>query len=74
MKSTQLQMLSVTGLLPCPFCRSVDLASISMPATEDLPARPLCITCNACGASGPIAASEDQLRALWGVRVEDRES
>lgn len=70
----QLQMLSVTGLLPCPFCRSVQLSHISIRATEDQPKRPLCVQCDTCGASGPMAASEDQQRALWGVRVEDRES
>lgn len=64
----QLEMFSVTGLLPCPFCRSVDLSSVSI-LLDDGTRKTILIECNACGATGPISESMDQLRALWNVRA-----
>lgn len=64
----QLSLLSLTGLPPCPFCGMAKLSRVSRkePGGEIMP---LCIQCETCGASGPIAASHDQLTALWCVRA-----
>lgn len=70
----QLQMLSVTGLLPCPFCRSVKLAHVAKRATEETPEQFLFIQCDGCGATGPNGESKDQQRALWDVRTEERKA
>lgn len=64
----QLAMLSLTGLLPCPFCGMTKLSRVSRPQ-PDGEMMPLCIQCETCGATGPISASHDQLSALWGVRA-----
>lgn len=64
----QLALLSLTGLMPCPFCGMVTLSSVSYQPPDATP-KPLCIQCETCGATGPIAASHDQLRALWDVRA-----
>lgn len=68
----QLQMLSATGLLPCPFCKSVQLSHVAKQATEEEPQRFLFLQCEACGATGPHGESREQQRALWGVREEVR--
>ncbi len=64
----QLSMFSLTGLMPCPFCGQTKLSRISrkQPAGEVVP---LCIQCEACGATGPVAATHDQLSSLWDVRA-----
>lgn len=70
----QLQMLSVSGLLPCPFCGSVKLAHVATRATEEAPEQFLFIQCDGCGATGPTTESREQQRALWGVRTEERKA
>lgn len=66
--SEQLAMFSLTGLPPCPFCAHTKLTRVSrlLPDGEMVP---LLIQCETCGATGPIAASHDQLSALWAVRA-----
>lgn len=68
----QLQMLSATGLLPCPFCNSVELSHVAKRAEDSEPQRFLFLQCEACGATGPHGESKEQQRALWGVRGEVR--
>lgn len=64
----QLAMFSLTGLLPCPFCGHTKLSRVSrkQPRGEVVP---LCIQCEACGATGPVAETHEQLSALWDVRA-----
>lgn len=67
--SLSLGRLSKTGLRPCPFCGSADLALITY-GTEQ---KPLLIQCNGCGAAGPTQGqgqTDEQLRALWDVRAQ----
>jgi Lar family restriction alleviation protein len=64
----QLSMLSLTGLLPCPFCGSISLTRVSRQETTGV-ITPLCIHCDACGATGPTAETHDKLSALWDVRA-----
>lgn len=64
----QLGMFSLTGLLPCPFCGQTKLSRVSR-KQPDGDVMPLCIQCETCGATGPVAATHDQLSALWDVRA-----
>ena len=64
----QLAMFSLTGLPPCPFCAHTKLSRVSR-KQPDGEIMPLCIQCETCGATGPIAATHDQLTALWAVRA-----
>ncbi|MEH6564609.1 MAG: Lar family restriction alleviation protein [Halopseudomonas sp.] len=68
-KAEQLEMLSVTGLLPCPFCGSTELEHVIKKETEEQPEKFLFIQCCNCGATGPHLGSKDQHRALWDVRA-----
>lgn len=66
--AAQLAMFSLTGLLACPFCAHTTLTRVSRTQPDGV-MMPLCIQCETCGATGPIAATHDQLSALWDVRA-----
>lgn len=66
----QLVLLSLTGLLPCPFCGQAELSRFSRKEENETPT-PICIQCDSCGATGPVAATHDQLSALWDVRANE---
>lgn len=68
MPEVKTQMVSVTGLLPCPFCGSVDLSHISLPDSNETPAMFIGIQCDSCGATGPTTGSKEQHRQLWQLR------
>lgn len=59
-----LPLRSAKGNKPCPFCGSTQLALVVHNPTQ----KPVLIECETCGASGPIAATEKQLAALWNMR------
>lgn len=71
MSTAQPKTLSVTGLLPCPFCGSTDLSHYHKAPTAETPKTPICIMCEACGATGPChGETKDQQRAQWQARAE----
>lgn len=59
---------SSTGLLPCPFCGSVDLSMLTYSKTEDKP-QVQYLQCNCCLCTGPWAETESQVRVRWDVRA-----
>lgn len=64
----QLALLSVSGLLPCPFCGMAKLARVTRTPPEGEP-EPICIQCETCGATGPTATTHEHLRVLWDIRA-----
>ncbi|WP_147282645.1 hypothetical protein [Pseudomonas jessenii] len=63
----QMQMFSVTGRRPCPWCRGVKLSQITHVA-DDGTQTPISLICDTCGASGPTAGTHEQMAALWDTR------
>lgn len=56
---------SPTGLLPCPFCGSVDLSGVES-GTETK--RIYFVECNVCNCIGPVVENKNQARVLWDTR------
>lgn len=64
----QMQMFSVTGRLPCPWCKGVNLSQVTHRA-DDGTLTPISLICENCGASGPTAATHEHMSALWDART-----
>lgn len=58
------EQASVTGLRPCPFCKSIRLELVTVVEPDR---QPICIMCADCGATGPSAESVEALRDAWGM-------
>jgi transcription elongation factor Elf1 len=72
------QRCSDTGLLPCPFCNSVNLTAIRIKGGSIR-----MIECNECRASGPVdyvrpdqyeetevpAKIDERVRSFWNTRI-----
>ena len=64
----QAEMFSATGLIPCPFCGSVELSRVQY-RFESGEITPLMFQCEGCAATGPVAETEEELRSKWDARV-----
>ncbi|WP_313645262.1 hypothetical protein [Stenotrophomonas sp.] len=62
----QLPLTSIKGNRSCPFCGGTSLSSVAVKGPEPLP---LCIQCDTCGATGPIAVPGLDLEMLWNTRA-----
>jgi len=64
------QKLSKTGLLPCPFCGSIELSGITIDNEGEK--IPITISCNECGATGPTlkGGTMKAIRTAWQIRAK----
>jgi hypothetical protein len=61
---------SKTGLLPCPFCGSVDLDAISYEGKDGDGRKMAFIQCCGCHSTGPVVEEMAAARGLWDIRAE----
>lgn len=64
----QMQMFSVTGLSPCPWCKGVKLSRVTHVA-DDGTKTPISLMCDSCGATGPVAGTHEEMAELWDARA-----
>lgn len=66
--SDQMEMLSITGRRPCLWCKSVKLSRITHVAPDGTKT-PISLIGDDCGATGPVAATHEEMAALWDSRA-----
>ena len=64
----QLQMFSISGRIPCPWCKGVKLSRITR-QDDDGTLTPISLMCDTCGATGPTASTHEHMAALWDARA-----
>ena len=66
---TQDGSLNPTALLPCPFCGSIKLKTVSLDPAGTIGGT-VFIECTACGTTGPnVGAGPDAARQFWNKRA-----
>ncbi|MBO6572113.1 MAG: hypothetical protein JJ958_06660 [Balneola sp.] len=72
-QAEQVKKVSKTGLLPCPFCGSIELSGITIPVprADEKEKKFHFIQCEHCFCTGPNRFEMKEARHLWQTRAEE---